>query len=72
MQQITQNKAIFCSASRCMTIAQQHWNGCQHERDKYIDDDEAETIHWDFISTKALTTARKELQKEQQDEQENA
>lgn len=58
----------FSAASYAMTVAQQHWNNCQHERDKYIDDDEAEKIHWDFITAKALELANKELK----DEQENA
>lgn len=58
----------FSGATYAMTVAQQHWNNCQHERDKYIDEDEAEKIHWDFITAKALELAHKELK----DEQENA
>lgn len=58
----------FSSAAYAMTVAQQHWNNCQHQQDKYIDVDESEKIHWDFITAKALELANKELQ----DEQENA
>ena len=58
----------FSAASYAMTVAQQHWNNCQHQQDKYIDADESEKIHWDFITAKALELANKELQ----DEQENA
>lgn len=62
----------FCSASHCTTVAQQHWNNCQHERDKYINDEQSEKIHWDFITMKAADMAKKELEKELKDEQENA
>lgn len=51
----------FGSATYCMTIAQQHWNNCQHYFDRYVDDDEAKKTHWDFFVVTARELAEKEL-----------
>jgi len=54
----------FSGATYAMTVAQQHWNNCQHCQDKYINDDDAKQIHWDFFATKAMAMAKEELAKE--------
>lgn len=62
----------FSTANYDMTVALQHWNRCQHISDKFIDEEDAEEMHWDFLTLRALTTAKQELAKELKDEQENA
>lgn len=62
----------FSTANLDISIAAQHWNRCQHIKDKFISDEDAEQMHWDFLTLRALTTAKQELAKELKDEQENA
>lgn len=62
----------FSAANFDMTVALQHWNRCQHIKDKFISDEDAEQMHWDFLTLRALTTAKQEVAKELKDEQENA
>lgn len=62
----------FSTANFDMTVALQHWNRCQHIKDKFISDDDAEEMHWDFFTNRALAMAKQEVAKELKDEQENA
>ena len=67
IEQATQDmkKGETTSAVFCMTVAMQHWVKVQHNHDKYISDEEAEKIHWDFFTTKAMAMAKEELAKEE-------
>lgn len=58
----------FSTANFDMTVALQHWNRCQHIKDKFISDEDAEQMHWDFLTLRALTTTKQELAKELKDE----
>lgn len=70
MGQATQDmkKGETDSAVYCMIVALQHWTQIQHNRDKYISDDDAETINWDFFTYQAMEKAREELRKGDEDD----
>lgn len=53
----------FSGATYAMTVAQQHWNSCQHYQDKYID--EEEKVNWGAIAAIAQGLANKELAEEE-------
>lgn len=55
----------FSAANYDMTVAFQHWNRCQHISDKFIDEEDAEKMHWDFFTNRALAMAKQELKEEQ-------
>ena len=57
-------KGEMSSAVYCMTVALQYWIRAQHAFDKYVTDEEAEQISWDFFTTQAMALAKEELGKE--------
>lgn len=61
-------KGDFQMATYTMTNALQYWIKCQHTRDRFISDEDAEKIHWDFFTHKALELAKKEKQEEEKGE----
>ncbi len=54
----------FYMAVSDLTTALEYWTRCQHLRDSFIKDSDAEQIDWKFFTTKALAMAKKELQEE--------
>lgn len=61
-------KGNFKMAAYTMTTALQYWIDCQHTRDRFISDEDAEKMHWDFFTNKALELAKKEKQEEKKGE----
>lgn len=53
----------FDMAAYNMATALQYWQHCQHIKDKYIDEDVADSLDWNFFTNKALDLAKKELTK---------
>lgn len=49
----------FSGSTYAMTVAQQHWNDCQHYYDRHSD--EFEKVNWNDIVKNARELAEKEL-----------
>lgn len=58
----------FRNSEYAMTVALQHWIKCQNIRDKYIDDSDAESINWKYFTNKSLVLAKREIEKEHNQE----
>lgn len=58
----------FCGSAYAMTVSFQHWIKCQNIRDKYIDDSDAESMNWKYFTNKSLVLAKREIEKEHNQE----
>lgn len=58
----------FQGSAYAITVALQYWLKCQNLRDKFIDDSDAENINWKYFTNKSLVLAKREIEKELNEE----